>query len=353
MRMGLWQQNTARITANCPVFRITESVNPRTKKWLIAAAKLSVVALLVWGMWATLKTALLEIEKHQHVWHADWKWLVVSGIIYLLGTLPSAVFYQRLLVSAGQHVKLGETLRAYYVSQLGKYVPGKAMVLVLRAGMLRREHVSTTIITAAIFFETFTAMALGALVAAVILLVQFHDSKELLMAGLAALGLFFAIGIPTLPPVFKQIIRLFGVGKLNPHAADKFGQVPYKVLMPGWLGIMCGWCIQGLSLWATIYALGEAKGGPLTDWSIHTAAVTLGVVAGFLTLIPGGFGARELALVYLLKPNYGEAVALVSTIVLRLVWLAAEVILSTALYALRTRGSQSVQPSAEQVAAGP
>ena len=83
--------------------------------------------------------------------------------------------------------------------------------------------------------------------------------------------------------------------------------------------------------------LGKEHGGPLTDWSIHTAAVTLGVVAGFLTLIPGGFGARELALVYLLKPIYGEAVALVSTIVLRLVWLAAEVILSTAFHSVGPR----------------
>ena len=61
-------------------------------------------------------------------------WLAASGaVLYLLG---AAVRRSSGTACCGPWGRrwLAETLRAYYIGHLGKYVPGKAMVVILRTG---------------------------------------------------------------------------------------------------------------------------------------------------------------------------------------------------------------------------
>jgi uncharacterized membrane protein YbhN (UPF0104 family) len=67
-------------------------------------------------------------------------------------------------------------------------------------------------------------------------------------------------------------------------------------------------------------------------WPRLTVAVSLAVVAGFLSLLPGGLGVRELVLDELMIVPFGAMVALVSAVLLRLVWLLAELLVSGILY---------------------
>lgn len=316
------------------------------KKWILAAIKLAIVAVLVWAVRATLVKAFDELEKH--TWHVHPLWLVVSGVLYLAGTLPSAIYGQRLLVGAGQEVGLFEAVRAFFVSQLGKYVPGKAMVLVLRAGMLYSHRVSTSVVAGSVFCETLTTMAVGSLLATIILSLWHQVKVTLPMAGgidvnlaIVAFGMLLATGLPTAPPVMRTLVRVVGFSRIDLSAVAKLSLVPYRTIALGWMIVGCGWTLQGLSLWATLRGLGVLETGPLVDWSLHTAAVALAVVAGFLALIPGGLGVRELVLIPLLAGPYGDDMALVSAIILRLVWLVAEVVISTILYPLKRQAGAS------------
>jgi len=65
------------------------------------------------------------------------------------------------------------------------------------------------------------------------------------------------------------------------------------------------------------------------------------MVAGFLSLIPGGAVVRELILAELMVPEFGSAVALLSAVVLRLVWLLAELLISAILYPLGWKRPQA------------
>jgi hypothetical protein len=53
---------------------------------------------------------------------------------------------------------------------LGKYVPGKWMVILLRRVLLTSPNVETTVVAASVFFETFTTMAAGSAVSAVLVI---------------------------------------------------------------------------------------------------------------------------------------------------------------------------------------
>ena len=304
------------------------ATRPRWTSWLIATAKVAVLALMAYFIYRAFIEGNQALDAHS--WQAEPLWLVVAALLYLSGIFPGAVFWQRVLRETGQDVHLGEAVRAFYVSQLGKYVPGKWMVILLRRVLLTSPNVETTVIAASVFFETFTTMAVGSTVSALVLII-WHPDKWMLIV--ASIGAIFLMGVPTVPVCFRWLLHTLGVTRLNPTAGAKFRQITPRTLALGWLMLSVGWCLQGMSLWAVLRAMGAAPGGPLVELSLHTTAVALGVVAGFVSQIPGGLLVREWVAGELLEPAYGPSVALVSTVILRLVLLVSELLVSIILYA--------------------
>ncbi len=302
----------------------------------MVSAKAALFAALCWFIYTALVRD--QAKLHELEWHVEPGWLVVSGILYLLGMLPAAVYWQRVLVHAGQCVGLAEALRAYYVSQLGKYVPGKWVVILIRRVLVSRKSTETTVVAASVFFETLSMLAVGSAVSAIVLL-GWHRNQVLLIA--TAVGSFVLMGLPTVPSVFGWLIHALGVSKLNPTAGAKLSRIGLRAIAIGWSSIAVGWLLQGMSLWAALRALGVVSSGPLVDLPLHTTAVSLGVVAGFLSQIPGGLVVREWVSGELLRSHYGESVALVSAIILRLVWLVSELVISIILYGAGWRRDQT------------
>ena len=319
------------------------------KKWIFRGIKLLVVVLVVWAVRRTLYQAWSQLGEYP--WQLQPGWLVVSGGLYVVGLVPGGIFWHRVLLALGQDARLGETLRAYLVGHLGKYVPGKAMVVVIRTGMVRSHRVDTAVAAVSVFFETFTMMAVGAFLAAAILAVGYRD-QTMMFCG--AVGLMILAGLPTLPPVFKRLVRLVGVGRSDPTITENIGRLGYKTLLMGFGLMTLQWCLLGLSYWATLRAMGVPDLDPLTHLPRYTASVALAMVAGFVLLVlPGGIGVREAALAELmipfLKPRlaaHAELAAWASAAVLRLVWLVSELIIAGILYPLGMRKSGSVKPDA-------
>ena len=140
--------------------------------------------------------------------------------------------------------------------------------------------------------------------------------------------------VPTWPPVFRRIVSWTRVGQTDVATGDRIAHFQLRLLWTGWLQIAVGWCFMGLSLWATLRSLDAAQVHLFGQFPLYVAAVTLAVVAGFISLIPGGTIVREAVLMQLLMPQYGEGVALVATLLLRVVWLVSELSISSILYLL-------------------
>jgi hypothetical protein len=272
------------------------------------------------------------------------EWLEATAIFYVLGLLCPALFWNWLMASLGERPSLRATVRAYFIGQSGKYVPGKAWGLLLRTGMVAAAGVRPAVGALTTVFETLTTMSAGALLAAVLFL--FLALNE--TAAWWALGLLAIAGLPVLPVVFNPMMKVFGA--MADKAARRVGsvgvaplpQVRLPTLLAG-LGITaCGWLVLGLSLWAMLQALlPEPPGWYLDLWGRCTAFVALAWVAGFLAVpAPGGLGVRELFLERLLVPEIrtaapgidAEGMAVVVALVLRLLWTAAEVIMVGVVY---------------------
>ncbi|MCO6457982.1 MAG: flippase-like domain-containing protein [Pirellulaceae bacterium] len=298
------------------------------------AVRCAVLSLVAWGVWKTLAQANTRLLEEQfRLSDLDPVWLSVAGALYLAGMVPSWLFWYRTLQVMGQRPGLLETLRAFYIGHLGKYVPGKALVVVLRTGLIRSERVDTAVAATSVFVETLTFMAVGSLLASGLLLLVTDQTWLILLA----VGLLLVSAVPTAPPVFRQLVRWVGVRRVSPQIDQAIGGLGWRLLAGGWLLVAVGWGLLGLSLWATLRAVpaGLLESDLTSPWPhlpLLTACVGLAMVAGFLSLLPGGLGVRELVLIPLLTPVYGPSAAIVGSVLLRLVWLVAELLAAAILY---------------------
>ncbi len=302
------------------------------RKWLPLILKLAILGLLIWGVHHTLAEGLDKLREHPPT--IEPLWLIASGALYLVAMFPSVLFWQRVLRVLGQHAGLLKTARAYYIGHLGKYVPGKALVVVLRAGMVRGERVDVGVAAATVFVETLTMIASGSFIAAALVAILYREHWVYVTGAVVCM---FAAGLPTLPPVFAWLARVTRIGRRAAEAGVDLGRIDYGTLLFGWIGTGVGWYVTGLSLWAALRGMGENSLSPIGDLPFLTMIVSISVVAGFISMIPAGLGSRDLVMVTLMKLRLTEAVAVGSTIILRLVWLAAELAISAVLYPFRPR----------------
>ena len=304
---------------------------PSERKQRIKAAVKLVIGLMVVFFigQAFLKARQEFAENHFEISQVRWSWLAISGSLYLVGLLPMGLYWYAILRSLRQKPTLGEILRAYFIGHLGKYVPGKAMVVVLRTDLIRSGRVDTGLAAVSVFAETLTMMAVGAALAAGVVAVQFRERTDMV---LLALGLMLAAGVPTIPPIFRRVVA--AIQRRRGGEEIPLDGLTMRLMGVGWLLAASSWVLLGLSLWATLRAipLPATDVGPVDMLPRLTACVSLAMVAGFLSMIPGGVGPREWIQIELLSAPFGNVIAIVSAVLLRLVWLLSEILISIILY---------------------
>jgi uncharacterized membrane protein YbhN (UPF0104 family) len=305
----------------------------RRNRWLASAVKVLIVIAVLWFIRGFVADAWKKLSAHQL--HVHLGWLVLAGGFYLVGTLPCALFWHRSLRALGQDVPLADAIRAYYIGHLGKHVPGKAMVVVIRAGLIRRPGVDGALAVASVFLETLTMMSVGALIAGGIVAVWLRDNPSIVFV---AVLLAAAAGLPTLPPVFRRLVRLAGLRWLTPAVKEKLDRLGWKTMALGWFLNAIGWAVLGLSYWAVLQGLALAHDGLVGHFYVYVASVSFATVSGFVSMVPGGIAVREgvlMKLTTLMIPSIGAGMALVSTVLLRFVWFVSELAISGMLYGAR------------------
>ncbi|MFZ5831118.1 MAG: lysylphosphatidylglycerol synthase transmembrane domain-containing protein, partial [Planctomycetota bacterium] len=278
-------------------------MSSRWKKWLKLGLKLLVLGLVVWFVHDALIGAIEKLGEAEFHWRPGW--LLLAGVLYSIGLVPTGFFWCRVLRALGQPVQFFPAVRAYCIGHLGKYVPGKAMVIVLRAGLVRSGGVDLGIGAASVFVETLTTMSVGAVLGAAVLAVRLRDERFLFWGslGMALVGI-----TPTLPPVFRRLVRLARISRSNPEAAAKLSGLGFDTLLIGWVTSVVAWLFLAVSLWATFRGMGIHDAPLFAYLPEYVAAVTLSTVAGFLSMIPGGFGVREAVLLSVIPRLFANVV---------------------------------------------
>ncbi len=256
-------------------------------------------------------------------WLVSPKYLLLSGLFYVGGMLPASLFWRRCLVELNQVHDLFDTLWAYFYGNLGKYFPGKAMVIVLRLAALQHHGIKKTTTTMTIFMETLTMMSVGGAVASLALIFLNIDWRLTLLS----VALLIVTFVPSSPPVLRFLLPKLQRGVDADTVSEWTGKLRWTLLMRGWGMLTVGWILNGFSLLFVLQGL-TASIQPQAAWHVlylsALGACALAVVLGFVSLVPGGAGVREVVLSAVLTPVVGPVAALSSALWLRIVWLIAE-----------------------------
>ncbi|WP_162006890.1 lysylphosphatidylglycerol synthase domain-containing protein [Roseimaritima sediminicola] len=301
-----------------------------------------VIAGLLWAVRSAVDELVSDPDKRRLLWRIHWPSLWGGAGAYLLALLPAGFYWYWVLRSFAVPVPAGRAVAAHVQGHLGKYVPGKAMVVVLRVGAIVGPGVSPLLATVAVFIETLTMMATGATLAA--LVIALSDVPQELIPLAIALGLVSAV--PTMPPLFRMVVAVV-VRRRDPSHRAPLEAYRWTTFAAGWAWMTLSWCLIGTAFALIVHAIAPQTG--LDDLVLAAALMALAVVAGFVSLIPGGAGVRELILTAALAPRIGTAEALSAALLARLVFLAVELAAAggSAVVLRRTgpRDSVSEQPS--------
>jgi glycosyltransferase 2 family protein len=276
-------------------------------------------------------------------------WLVAAGAVYLISWLPSVWFWRALMRALGGRVSFPDAARAYYCGHLGKYIPGKAMVLVIRAALVKDRGCRPLAATVTASYETLTLMGTGVALGAALAPLLFRNwlaahfpalSLSPLVESAIALVAITLLVAGSLPLVSKLLTWI--AVKATPDSSLATAEeisVPVRLIALGCGAFVVSWAVQGLSLGLTLQAV-DGIGFDLTAWPLWTGAMALSTSLGFAVLFaPGGLGVREGILLAILSSQSGISppAAVAVTVLSRIVSFVAELVISAVLFFLTIR----------------
>lgn len=303
----------------------TPEMRTAGRRRYFVALRLLIVAVTVAGLlWAT-RQALAQLRDQPPDWsRIDWSGILRAAGWCCAATAAAALFWRQFLSAAGYALRPGLALRAFASSQLGKYVPGKAMVIVIRTGILRGQGVPLGIGIASVFVETLLWIAVGSAVGLAALAATGLGGRPLAMISALAAA---AAGLATTPPFFRTAFQF--ASRTAGAAGQSLTSYSWQIWGTGVALAVLGWSAAGLGLSELLEATGPSPAG----WAsvpLCLASAALATVAGFLSLVPGGLGVRELVILPLLATTFPAAQAITATVLFRLVSIAAELLLTVA-----------------------
>ncbi|HWE36047.1 MAG TPA: lysylphosphatidylglycerol synthase domain-containing protein [Isosphaeraceae bacterium] len=313
-----------------------------------AAVKAAVAVVVLVAVGRHVAATWRDLKTKGGLPRVDPGWATAGVALYLVGLSAFAVVFWRILARSPSPVGLGAAWRAYLISHLGKYVPGKAMVVVMRAGLVAPSGARPATAAFATFYETLVMMAAGGLIAAaggafgdlpgVPVGLGRYGSLQV-APGLLGLALGLAFLVVVEPHVFPRLAVTASLPFPN-VGREALPRFSYPFLIEGLIWSAVGWAVLGLSLWAVVRSM-SPEGVPFSLWPALTAGVALATVAGFVVALPGGLGVREWVLMTTLEPVVGADRAVLSALALRLAWVVGEVLAALALGPWRPSGARA------------
>ena len=185
------------------------------------------------------------------------------------------------------------TARIWFISNLGRYVPGKVWQIGAMGALAQEAGVSSVAAVGSALVVNLVNLLAGCLVVAV--------AGSRLVAGygpalITALVVFCVMvnRVAVASPAARQASR----GPRHGTQHTEFPAIPPLAIIFAVAGCSLAWNLYGIAFHdLTVALFGGAAGRP----SYYTAVFTLSYLAGYITLFaPGGIGVREATLVTLL-----------------------------------------------------
>jgi hypothetical protein len=306
-------------------------VKKRVPGWLRVSADVLLTAAVIGGLFfyvrKLLPDAIESIGRAPVIPLAAAFCLVTSGYLLRLAT------WSRMASRMGLAASPSITGRSYFLSYLGRYVPGNVGLLLVR--LRAYGGVGPGTVALATFLEYSAAMSAAFLLAGMGLAGWRGDE----VAGLrvASVPCFLAAVLLALPGpaawILSRLARLLGREIALPSLPSAGQMAGYSS------GFVVSGLLHGAALFTVLSSLGPI---PLSSYPFVTGAYYLAAVAGaVLFFSPGGLGVREAILIAALPAVSGGSCAVAAAVLMRVLTLISEAVLTAVFVVAAARPRRS------------
>jgi hypothetical protein len=251
-------------------------------------------------------------------WSPKWALLVVSflGEAALMVLLPLGAY--RVLSLMGFRMKFSRLFRAYFLSQVAKYLPGGFWALLGRGYYYSREGISTASTMVLLFVEITTSLVAGVMVFALSFPFWTEQSPQ---PRMVLVTLLVPIGFLVLHP---KHLKWLSNRLLRRISRDPI-EVPFNYTgLLQCLGIyFVFWSCSGLMFWVFCEAVVPGEVPVAVGMGVLPGAWAIGLMS---IVTPGGLGVREGAMAVFLSYHVPKYHALVISLAARVWWTFAELL---------------------------
>jgi uncharacterized membrane protein YbhN (UPF0104 family) len=279
----------------------------KTLQWAIVVVIFAFLGKTVWDNWRQVKDASFTFEVFP---------LLLSTLLFAFSYFIQIGAWYLITLKLKIALSPSETLKTWFYSQLGKYLPGKVWIFLGRFHFYELEGKSKRAISIALYFETITVIVAAGIISFVTLL--FFEKTDLVYSGMPFWWMIFPlifIFIFLHPKVLQKILNWV---LLRFKRESISLSISYPDIL--WVLLLCilSWLIGGAGFYLFIDSFFPIP-------SIHILYLmgalafssTLGLIALFA---PSGLGVREGALVYLLSFIIPGPVAVIISVLTR-IWI--------------------------------
>jgi glycosyltransferase 2 family protein len=263
-----------------------------TRSRAFRAIQIVFVVAVVWYASASIGRQWNEVRVGLSELRPKWTFVTASGICFLVAYGVLIQTWRVMLRGWRAELPALEAARIWFISNLGRYLPGKVWQIGALAVMSRERGVSPVAATGASLVVNLTNILSGFVVvlltgAPLIALSSTNGvTYALLITGVLAAGLVL------LPIILPRLATL--AGRLTNRQID-FPPIPARAIWVAAIGTAVAWVLYGIAFQLLVMGTLRSTAG---DSTAYIAVFTSSYLVGYLALIaPGGIGVRETMLV--------------------------------------------------------
>jgi uncharacterized membrane protein YbhN (UPF0104 family) len=277
----------------------------RARKPLLLGAQIALAGLFAWLAWRKLapefdKLSGIQIDINVPL-------LAFSGLFVALAYAVLIGTWRSVITAWGGSLPLGTAARIWFVSNLGRYVPGKVWAIAAMGALSQRAGVSATVaVTSSVYINAINVVAGFA-----ICLLAAPDVFPVPRSIAIAVGVLAILFVLT-PRALTAGVRWAAARMGRDFAIEP---LPYATVALTFIGCAVGWICYGIAFQLLAGGtIGDASGATPSFIALYTSSYLVGFLAPFA---PGGVGVRELVMIsqadrYALMPT--SSVALLAVI---------------------------------------
>jgi len=290
--------------------------------WVLLAVVAGVGAYLVVRDRHNLAIAFSEI---------GWGAMALSAMFAVLGTVLLLGLWMSVLRGLAVVVPLGSGWRVFFISQLGKYLPGLLWPALAQMEAGRRWGARRSVMLAANLLMVGVLTGTGLVLGLVMLpgsvgLAGIPSWTAWMLAGLLVV---ICLWPHLLTRVVDRVYSLFHREPPNLSASPRDMAISFAWATATWL-------LYGMHVWVLVRSVG---GTGADAWVAATGGIALGWALGLLAVFaPAGVGVRDAALIAVLSPIVGGTAAFAVALASRGLLALTDVALAAVAAIQSTRG---------------